>query len=235
MVATNSALLTGALGLRLLFFMLAAGFAACAAAQWSSARLGPKAAWEAAIDPVTGSRFIPTQLIVPGTWDGTRRIDLPIADGTDSEGTVWSGPQEWRNPYTGQTLTVYDRRRVSKREGSVEQKMAVRVDGSAVGRVYDSRFGGLVCDQEAKFPVGAWKQNEVRTFDYVCLAARGGKIVERRRTARITIEELDYEYNGIPHSLRFAWRFSDRDSGEVLDHRTYVFSPGRGLAGHARR
>lgn len=220
---------------RLLLFILAVGFAACAAAQWSSAKLGPKAAWEAAIDPVAGGRFIPMQLIVPGTWDGTRRIDLPIADGTDSEGTVWSGPQEWRNPYTGQTLTVYDRRRVTKREGSVEQKMAVRVDGSAVGRVYDSRFGGLVCDQEAKFPVGVWKQNEVRTFDYVCLTARGGKVVERRRTARITIEELDYEYNGVPHSLRFAWRFSERDSGEVLDHRTYIFSPGRGLAGHARR
>lgn len=205
------------------------------AAEWPAAKLGQKEVWEAATDQAAQSRFVPMQLIVPGTWDGTRRIDLPIADGTDSEGTLWSGPQEWRNPYTGQTLSVYDRRRVTGREGSVEQKMAVRVDGSAVGRAYDSRFGGLVCDQEAKFPVGVWKQNEVRTFDYVCLTARGGRVVERRRTARITIEELDYEYHGVPHSLRFAWRFSDRDSGEVLDHRTYIFSPGRGLAGHARR
>ena len=220
---------------RLLFFILAGGFAAGAAAQWPSERLGPKAAWEAAFDPAAGSRFIPMQLIVSGAWDGTRRIDLPVASGTDSEGTVWSGPLEWRNPHTGQAMTVYDRRRVTGREGSVEQKMAVRADGSVVGRVYDSRFGGLVCDQEAKFPLGVWKQNEVRTFDYVCLATRGGRIVERRRTARITIEALDYEHNGVPHSLRFAWRFADRDSGEVLDHRTYVFSPGRGLAVHARR
>jgi hypothetical protein len=160
---------------------------------------------------------------------------MPIAEGVDSEGTVWTGPREWRNPYTGRMLTVYDRRRTTPREGSVEQKMAVRADGSAIGRAYDSRFGGLVCDQEAKFPLGVWRQDDVRTFDYVCSTARAGQVVERRRTARITIEELDYEYNGVPHSLRLAWRFADQDSGEILDHRTYVFSPGRGLAAHIRR
>jgi hypothetical protein len=175
------------------------------------------------------------QLIVPGAWDGTRRIDMPIAEGADAEGTVWTGPQEWRNPYTNQVLTVYDRRRTTRREGLVEQKMAVRADGSAIGRVYDSRFGGPVCDQEAKFPLGVWKQGEVRTFEYVCLTTRRGQAVERRHAARITIEELDYVYNGAPHSLRFAWWFSDRDSGEVLDHRTYIFSPGRGLAAQSRR
>jgi len=220
---------------RLLPILFSVCFGACVAAEWPTARLGQRAAWEAATDRVAQSRFIPMQLIVPGAWDGTRRIDMPSAKGVDSEGTVWTGPQEWRNPYTGQMLTVYDRRRTTPREGLVEQKMAVRVDGSAIGRVYDSRFGGLACDQEAKFPLGVWKQGEVRTFDYVCLTTRSGQVVERRRTARITIEELDYEYNGVAHSLRFAWRFSDRDSSEVLDHRTYIFSPGRGLAAHIRR
>ena len=131
------------------------------AAEWPAARLGPKEVWAAATDRIAQSRFIPMQLIVLGAWDGTRRIDLPIAEGTDSEGTVWTGPQEWRNPYTGQTLTVYDRRRTTRREGSVEQKMAVRADGSPIGRVYDSRFGGLVCDQEGNFPLGVWKQGEI--------------------------------------------------------------------------
>ena len=205
------------------------------AAEWPTAKLGHKQVWEAATDQAAQSRFVPMQLIVSGAWDGTRRIDMPIAEGVDAEGTVWTGPQEWRNPYTGQMLTAYDRRRTTRREGLVEQKMAVRADGSAIGRIYDSRFGGLVCDQEAKFPLGVWKQGEVRTFEYVCLTTRGGQAVERRRTARITIEELDYEYNGTPHSLRFAWRFSDRDSGEVLNHRTYIFSPGRGLAAQSRR
>ena len=210
-------------------------WAPAGAAEWPAARLGQKGVWEAATDRIAQSRFIPMQLIVPGVWDGTRRIDEPIAKGTDSEGTVWTGPQEWRNPYTGQMLTVYDRRRTTRREGSVEQKVAVRADGSAIGRVYDSRFGGLVCDQEAKFPLGVWKQGEVRTFEYVCLTTRDGQVVERRRAARITIEELDYEHNGLAHSLRFAWRFSDRDTGDLLDHQTYIFSPGRGLAAQSRR
>lgn len=215
-----------------------AAMLACApvvAAEWPTAQLGQIEAWDAATDRVTQSRFIPMQLIVPGVWDGTRRIDLPIAKIEDAEETVWSGPQEWRNPNSGQTLTVYDRRRTNRREGSVAQKMAVRVDGSAIGRVYDSRRGGSICDQEAKFPLGVWKQGEVRTYNYVCLRANDGQAVTLRRAARITIEELDYEYHGAAHSLRFAWRYSDSDSGEVLDHRTYIFSPGRGLVGHSRR
>ena len=205
------------------------------AGEWPTAMLGPKQVWEAATDQITQTRFVPMQLIVPGAWDGTHRIDLPIATKFDAEGTVWTGPEEWRNPYTGQLLTVYDRRRTNRREGSVEQKMAIRSDGSAIGRVYDSRFGGLVCDQEAKFPLGVWKEGEVRTFEYVCLTTRGGRVVGQRRTVRITIEELDYQYGGVPHSLRFAWRFADADSGEVLDHRTYVFAPGRGLAAQSRK
>ncbi len=148
---------------RLLPLVFAVCVGACDAAEWPTARLGQKAAWEAATDRVARSRFIPMQLIVPSGWDGTRRIDMPIAEGVDSEGTVWTG------------------------------------------------------------------------FDYVCLSTRGGQVVERRRSARITIEELDYEYNGVAHSLRIGWRFADRDSGEVLDHRTYIFSPGRGLAAHFRR
>jgi len=54
------------------------------AAEWPTARLGPKQAWEAATDQATQSRFIPMQLIVPGVWDGTRRIDLPTAAGHDA-------------------------------------------------------------------------------------------------------------------------------------------------------
>lgn len=205
------------------------------AADWPTQQLGAKEAWEAATDRATQTRFIPMQLIVPGAWDGARRIDLPQAFKAEADGTVWSGPHPWRNPHSGKELTVYDRERTTGREGRVEQKMALRSDGSAIGRVYDSRFGGITCEQEGKFPLGVWKQGEVRTFEYACMATRGGRLVERRRASRITMEEIDYEYAGVPHSLRIAWRFTDRDSGEILDHRTYIFSPGRGLVSHARR
>ena len=208
---------------------------AARASEWPTARVGPRAVWDAATEPDGQRRFIPMQLIVPGVWDGARRIELPSAAGHDAEGTSWSGPREWQHPHSGQTLTVYERRRTTRREGTVEQKLAVRTDGAAIGRVFDSRFGGLACDQEAKFPLGEWRQGEVRTFEYVCVATRGGRAVERRRQARITIEALDYEHGGVPHSLRFAWRFSNAETGEVLDHRTYAFSPGRGLVLHANR
>ena len=204
-------------------------------ADWPAASVGAEVVWNAATDRSTGSRFIPMQLIVPGVWDGALRIDLPKAEALDAEGTVWSGPYEWRHPYTDVMLKVYERRRTTRREGAVEQRMSVRADDAAIGRVSDSRFGGLVCDQEAKFPLGMWKQGEVRTFEYVCSALRNGQHVSRRRAARITIEEIDYDYNSIPHSLRFAWRFSDSDTGAVLDHRTYIFSPGRGLVAQYRR
>src|SRR5438876_9117072 len=106
-------------------------------AEWPAATVGSKEVWEAAADRASQTRFIPLQLIVPGVWDGTRRIDLPAASLIDAEGTTWSGPQEWRHPHTGQVLTVYDRRRTNRREGTVEQKMAVRADGAAIGRAWD--------------------------------------------------------------------------------------------------
>ena len=205
------------------------------AANWPAATVGPEPIWEEATDPVTNSRFIPMQLIVPAVWDGKHRIDLPDAASTDTEGTIWTGPHEWRNPYTKKMLKVYERRRTTRREGAVEQKMAVRDDDSAIGRAYDSRFGQIVCAQEAKFPLGVWKEGEVRSFEYTCLSFRDDKIVELQRISRITIEKLDYEYRGITHSLRFAWQLSDGETNEVLDHRTYIFSPGRGLAAQHRR
>jgi len=47
-------------------------------------------------------------------------------------------------------------------------------------------------------------------------------------------DKLDYECDGTAHCLRFKWRHTDGDSGEVLDQRTYILSPGRGLIGHER-
>ncbi|MDB5888655.1 MAG: hypothetical protein JWM03_1527, partial [Rhodocyclales bacterium] len=104
--------------------------------------------WQQATDQSTGVRFIPMQLIVPSLWDGGHRIDMPAASGTDAEGTEWSGPSVWRNPYSGESVMAYDRHRSNRRDGTVDQKMAIRSDGAAIGRAYDSRFGGLICDGE---------------------------------------------------------------------------------------
>ena len=68
--------------------------AAVMAAEWPAATLGPREVWDAATDHTSQTRFIPMQLIVPGAWDGTRRIDLPPAGRHDDEGATWTGPEE---------------------------------------------------------------------------------------------------------------------------------------------
>ena len=141
-------------------------------------------------------------------WDGSQRIELPPARNYEAEETVWNGPQAWTNPYTGETLQVYDRQRTTRREGHVEQKMALRADQAAIGRVYDSRFGASVCDQEAKFPLGFWKQGEVRTYDYVCLRTVDGRVLSLHRRARITIEEWLKRMPNVRHDPQkpVTWR-----------------------------
>jgi hypothetical protein len=43
----------------------------------------------------------------------------------------------------------------------------------------------------------------------------------------VTIEEIDFVYDGVPHSLRFHWLFMG-GRGRGTDMR-YVYSPLRGL------
>jgi hypothetical protein len=69
------------------------------------------------------------------------------------------------------------------------------------------------------FPLGRWKQGEVREYQLDC--ARGG------RPLKVTIEEIDFVHDGVPHSLRFHWLFME-GHGRGTDMR-YVYSPLRGL------
>jgi hypothetical protein len=47
------------------------------------------------------------------------------------------------------------------------------------------------------------------------------------RPLKVTIEDLDFVYQGIPHSLRFHWLI-DEGRGRGTDM-IYTYSPGRGL------
>jgi hypothetical protein len=85
--------------------------------------------------------------------------------------------------------------------------------------VFDSRYPQLGCRGEVKFPLGRWKQGEVREYQLDC--ARG------KRPLKVTIEEIDFVHDGVPHSLRFHWLFMD-GRGRGTDMR-YVYSPLRGL------
>lgn len=118
---------------------------------------------------------------------------------------------------------VYDRIRPD-----VSQKMAVRRQDDAIGRVEDMP-NNSTCDQEAKFPLGLWAQEETRTYEYSCWF---GSDNNRRRivfSATITIEDINFIHAGAEHSLRVRWILKRKEDGREMDHKLYVFSPGLSL------
>lgn len=215
--------------------VLILGFAgaatAASGADWPSDKLGDAAVWDAAYDAQTGTRFIPMQLILPGKWSGERRIDHPEVAFTDPGRDFWKGPKSDSDAVSGAPIQVYDHSRSTPREGYVSQLFAVRAEQDGLGRVYDSRFGGLRCAGEIKFPLGEWRQGEVRRNEYSCKAGRGAP---KQRVNTITIEKIDFPCRGVQHCLQFTWRHEAEGQKEATDHRRYVFAPGLGEITHDR-
>lgn len=173
--------------------------------------------WDAAYDASTRTRFIPVELWTGAPWDGHREIIATPAHlrfGKGGKKTI-DGPSIWTRPGTGETLLVY--RRVN---GSKEQLFTISSRKDGIGRVYDSRYG-RDCVDEVKFPLGAWHQAESRLFQVPCNDGT------TQRQIRVTIEEIDYVYNGIPHALKFHWQVLN-DSGRATDMH-YIYQPGAGL------
>ena len=189
--------------LQLLLVALCLGLAgAVRADDWS--------AWQRAYDPATRTRFIPVELWTGAPWEGTQEIRMAPAAlkfGRRGEKSI-KGPTIWNG------IEVYER----LDEGKL-QRFALRDDRTGLGRVHDSRSRDLGCRGEVKFPLGRWKQGEVREYELPC--ARGNEPL------KVTIEEIDFVYDGVPHSLRFHWLFMD-GRGRGTDMR-YVYSPLRGL------
>ncbi len=176
---------------------------------------------------VPTTRFIPLELIVGANWSGEQTITYPA--GTFTEGveqgsaSVWVGPRQWTHPKTGRTMTVYDRSRGGR--NAATQIFAVRDDLTAIGRVADSRFGISACDQEAKYPLGPWAQGETRSFDYMCWHGD----TPRAQITSLTIHEIDFAYGGREHCLKVEWLLRAKDDPRAVDHRIYIFAPGRGV------
>jgi hypothetical protein len=193
------------LALGLLALLLAGE--ACAA-DWS--------AWQRAYDPATGRRFIPVELWTGAEWDGTQAIRMSPATLAFGGHKSLSGPIDWLPPGAATPIPVYERLNGGKR-----QLFALRDDATGLGRVLDSRYSSYDCFGEVKFPLGFWKQGEVRDYQVAC---RGGK---QMRPLRVTIEAIDFTYRGTPHSLRFHWLYNE-GRGRGTDMR-YVYSPLQGL------
>jgi len=182
-----------------------------------SAVAGNATAWDRAYDAANATRFIPVELWTGGDWDGAKVIRMAPADlvfGARDQKSV-RGPFAWTQPGTGQTFQVYERLNSGKR-----QLFALTSDGTGLGRVFDSRRTAQ-CAEEVKFPLGYWKQAEVRSYTVSCPSR------ERVRPLTVRILDIDFVYDGAPHSLRFHWRLNE-GKGRGTDM-TYIYSPGRGL------
>ena len=166
--------------------------------------------WAASSDPATKTRFIPVELWTGAPWDGKQEIRMAPAELEFGR----RGEKNIKGPITWNGIPVYERQNRDK-----VQLFALRDDRTGLGRVYDSRYPQLQCAGEVKFPLGLWKQGEVREYQLGC--ARGS------RSLKVTIEEIDFVYKGVPHSLRFHWLFME-GRGRGTDMR-YVYSPLHGL------
>jgi hypothetical protein len=167
-------------------------------------------AWQRAYDPATRTRFIPVELWTGALWDGAREIRMAPAAlqfGARADKNI-RGPIDWNG------MQVYER--VDRR---ARQLWALREDKTGLGRVFDSRYPQRNCRGEVKFPLGLWKQGEVREYRVPC--------TDGARPLKVTIEEIDFVYEGAPHSLRFHWLIMG-GRGRGTDMR-YVYSPLRGL------
>jgi hypothetical protein len=175
-----------------------------------AARAEDWSAWARAYDPASRTRFIPVELWTGARWDGTQEIQLApaaLAFGQKGDKSI-AGPTLWNG------LEVYERRNRDKL-----QRFALRDDLTGLGRVFDSRYPQRDCRGEVKFPLGRWRQGEVREYQLDC--ARGP------RPLKLAIEQIDFVFDGVPHSLRFHWLLME-GRGKGTDMR-YVYSPLRGL------
>lgn len=180
---------------------------------WSAFAQGSP--WDAAFDQASATRFIPVELWTGSDWDGNRDLAATparLSFGKRGEKAI-TGPIEWTRPGTNEKLLVYRRLNRDK-----EQLFAITSRRDGLGRVYDFRYDRN-CIDEVKFPLGLWRQNEARQFTVVC----GGLA----RPLKVTIEEIDYVYQGVPHSLKFHWLVDD-GKGRATDMH-YIYSPGKGL------
>jgi hypothetical protein len=193
---------------------------------WSAPAQSGDDAWSQSYNAASQLRYIPLELILGAPWDGKKEIALPkgyFTEGVARDPSTWRGPSQWQHPQTSEKLMVYDRSR-----RGVWQKFAVRTDGSAIGRVADSRFDINSCDQEAKYPLGYWTQSEVRQFEYRCWYGSKTNLIPVEMVTTLTIEEIDFDYHGSPHSLQVRWVLRRKNDAREIDNRTYIFSPGKG-------
>ena len=174
-------------------------------------------------DETVVERFLPVELLTGNPMpEGREIVFLPVdrvypyvseqPDGSVSGGDVTlKGPMKW----TGQGGTVFEvyERKVPR----AHERFALTPDRTAIGRVYDERFGNAV--NEGKFPVGLWKQGQKRSYATTYYSDRGA----RQDTSSVEIEKLSCVYEGVPGAMQYGWK-----TGRGLSY-GYIYVPGKGI------
>ena len=171
--------------------------------------------WNAPLS--ANERFIPLELFTGGEIRDDTEIKFTKANkrfGGGKKKIV--GPEDWKNPQTGETIKVYKRTRKGQ-SGLKTQLFTVTNDGQCMGRVWDSRRGGRVIENGCKFPLGVWKKGETRSFN----GSSGGK----PRKIELTILKLGKNQKD---KVKFNWKLYD-GSGKLMDDNDYTFSPGKAM------
>jgi len=163
-------------------------------------------------------RFIPLELFTGGEIREDTEIKFTKANkkfGKRGEKKI-VGPEDWKNPQTGETIKVYKRTRKGQ-SGLKTQLFTVTNDRQCMGRVWDSRRGGRVIENGCKFPLGVWKKGETRSFN----GSSGGK----PRKIELTILKLGKSQKD---KVKFNWKLYD-GSGKLMDNNDYTFSPEKAM------
>ena len=167
---------------------------------------------------IGSERFIPLELFTGGDIREDKEIKFTNANLVFGEKKRKKivGPEDWKNPQTGETIKVYKRTRKGQ-NGLKTQLFTVTNDGQCIGRVWDSRRGGRVIKNGCKFPLGVWKQGETRSFE----GSSGGK----PRKIELTILKLGKKQKD---KVKFNWKLYD-GRGKLMDDNDYTFSPGKAM------
>lgn len=171
-------------------------------------------------------RFIPVELFTGAKWDGKHELTLKEVSSTACaslsgkrcdnyylEGPFKTETNNTKIEWVGNEIPYYKRTFSTRRMGKVESHFTINNSKDGLVRIYDKRkqwgartYSGI----GSKFPLGYWKQGEVRTYP-------------SRMPIRIEIIELD----GPDHCLTFRWVIGDGKKKNMDNN--YTYCPGRGF------
>lgn len=174
-------------------------------------------------DESVKERFLPVELLTGNPMTDSRELVLgavdrvypfidELPDGSVGKGDVTlKGPMQWEG-HGGTVYEIYERK-----VPRAHERYALTPDRTAMGRVYDQRFGNAT--NEGKFPVGMWSQGQVRRYNTTYFSPRG----TRHEVTSVEIEKLSCVYEGTPGAMQYGWKTS---SGTSYG---YIYAPGKGL------